>query len=77
MPQNPSPIIVNVIEQPAKSTTVGDVLIGSFGLVGVLVIVAVLLGLVFGGVLIGLKLLRARSRDTDPDSDPIHISPYS
>jgi hypothetical protein len=75
--QAPQPIIVHVVEEPAKSTTVGDVLIGSFGLVGLLVIVAVLLGLVLGGALIGLKLLRARGRETDPDSDPIHISPYT
>ncbi len=74
--QTSSPVIVHVVDQPVHSTTVGDVIIGAIGLTGLLILVALLLGLAFGGVLIGVKLLRARRRATDPDSDPIHISPY-
>ncbi|HBQ37896.1 MAG: hypothetical protein A3H96_20330 [Acidobacteria bacterium RIFCSPLOWO2_02_FULL_67_36] len=71
------PIIVHVVEPPVESTTIGDVLIGAFGLTGVLILVALLLGAVLGGALIGFKLLRARrGADTTMESDVIHISPY-
>ncbi len=69
-----NPVIVHVVQQPVESTTLGDVLIGAIGLTGVLVLVAILLGGAFGGVLIGIKLLRRRL-DVEPasDSDIIHI----
>ena len=70
--QTPQPIIVHVVQQPVDSTTVADVLIGAFGLIGVMVLVAVVLGLALGGILIGVKVLRARYR-VGPDSDAIHI----
>ena len=72
LPQNP--IIVQVVQQPVESTTLADVLIGAIGLTGALVLLAILLGGVFGGVLIGVKLLRRRQNlDTASDSDIIHI----
>jgi hypothetical protein len=58
--QPTNPIIVRVIEEPAESTTVADVLLGSLGLAGALILAAAILGLLLGGVLIGIKLLRAR-----------------
>jgi hypothetical protein len=48
------------MEQPVESTTVADVLMGALGLTGVLILAAAVLGLLLGGLLIGLKLLRAR-----------------
>ncbi len=72
--QQPSPIIVHVVQQPVESTTVGDVLIGAIGLTGVLVIAALLLGALFGGALIGFKLWRNRLNPDGPiESDTIHI----
>jgi hypothetical protein len=69
-----NPIIVRVIQPPTESTTVGDVLIGAIGLTGVLVVVALLLGGVFGGILIGIKIFRRRMNiEPPPDSDIIHI----
>ena len=69
-----NPIIVRVVQQPVESTTIGDVLVGAIGLTGVLVLVAILLGAAFGGVLIGLKLLRRRLNvEPASDSDIIHI----
>jgi hypothetical protein len=69
-----NPIIVHVIQQPVESTTIGDVLVGAIGLTGVLVLVAILLGGAFGGVLIGMKLLRRRLNvEAASDSDIIHI----
>jgi fatty-acid desaturase len=70
------PIIVNVVQQPVESTTVADVLLGAMGLTGVLVLAAVLLGAVFGAILIGVKLLRARAHtsfEAGAESGTIHI----
>jgi len=68
------PIIVHVIQPPIESTTVGDVLIGAIGLTGVLGLVAILLGALFGGILIGIKVLRRRMNiEPPPDAGIIHI----
>jgi len=72
--QQPNPIIVQVVQQPVESTGLADVLIGAMGLTGALVLLAVLLGGAFGGLLIGIKLLRRRANlDPASDSDIIHI----
>ena len=69
-----TPIIVQVVQPPIESTTVADVLIGAIGLTGVLVLVAILLGGVFGGALIGLKILRRRLNvEADEQSEIIHL----
>jgi hypothetical protein len=69
-----NPIMVRVVQQPVESTTLSDVLIGAIGLTGVLVLLAVLLGGAFGGMLIGVKVLRRRANvETASDSDIIHI----
>lgn len=76
--QSPQPIIVHIVQQPVESTTLSDVLIGAFGLTGALLIVALLLGLVLGGLLIAFKHLRGRNKpDAGPGSDATHISPYA
>jgi hypothetical protein len=71
MLQQATPIIVHVAQEPVESTTVADVLIGAIGLTGMLVLIAVLLGGVLGGILIKVKHLRARR--SAADSDIIHI----
>jgi hypothetical protein len=69
-----NPILVKVVQQPVESTTVADVLIGAIGLTGVLVLFALLLGGALGGILIGVKVLRARlNPESASDSDAIHI----
>lgn len=69
------PVIVRVLETPAKSTSVADVLIGAIGLTGVLVLVAVLLGAALGGLLIGVKKFRARyNLEPVPDSEAFRIT---
>jgi hypothetical protein len=55
----PSPIIVRIIETPHDPTGLADVLIGSIGLTGAIVLLALLVGLLFGSVLFWL-----RSRET-------------
>ena len=56
-PQPSEPIIVKIVETPAKSELNGlaDVLLGSLGLTGVIVLGAILLGLVFASVLFWVR----------------------
>ena len=69
------PVMVRVVEQPIESTTVGDVLIGAFGLIGVLILGAILLGGLFGGGLILIKRLREKyDREPVPDSEAFRIT---
>jgi hypothetical protein len=56
--QPAGPIIVKVVEEPVRETTVVDVLLGSIGLTGVLVLIAALAGLALGGLLVWLKKRR-------------------
>jgi uncharacterized protein YneF (UPF0154 family) len=69
-----TPIIVQVVQQPVESTSLSDVLVGAIGLTGALILLAVVLGGAFGGLLIGVKLLRRRlNQEPASDSDIIHI----
>jgi uncharacterized protein YneF (UPF0154 family) len=69
-----TPIIVQVVQQPVESTSLADVLVGAIGLTGALILLAVVLGGAFGGLLIGVKLLRRRlNQEPASDSDIIHI----
>ena len=52
-------------------------LVGAFGLTGAMLIVALLLGLLLGGVLIGVKHWRARNQPHHDPGAEIHISPYA
>jgi hypothetical protein len=75
--QGAQPIVVRVLETPAQETTVGDVLIGSIGLTGVLVVIALVLGALLGAILIGIKRLRVRlNLEPVPDSEALKISPF-
>jgi len=72
----PDSIIVKVIEEPVKSTTIVDVLVGSLGLVGALLLAAVVMGAILGATLIGIKPFRARyNLEPVPDSEALRITP--
>lgn len=74
--QQPDPIMVRVIDQPVETTTVADVLLGALGLTGVLILAAAVLGLLLGGLLIGIKLLRARyDLETIHDLQELRVTP--
>jgi hypothetical protein len=74
--QPANPIIVQVVEQPVETTTIGDVLIGALGLTGALLLAAAVLGVALGGILIGIKLLRARyNLEPVPDSEALRVTP--
>jgi hypothetical protein len=72
------PVIVRVMEEPVRTTTWSDVFLGSFGLAAALILSALLLGLVLGGIFIGFQRLRARyGLDPIPDSQALRITPTS
>jgi len=59
VPSDPvSPIIVKVVEEPAPTVGLADVIIQAIGLTGALFLGAVLLGLLLGGAFIALRRLR-------------------
>lgn len=75
MLQATQPIIVRVVEQPVRDTSMADVIIGAVGLTGLLLITAAVLGAALGGILIAIKLLRARyNLEPVSDSEALHIT---
>ena len=57
-PQPVTPLVYEVVEPTTEQTTVIDVVLGAFSVVGVLGLVAVLLGISLAGLLIGVRKLR-------------------
>ena len=57
VPKAQSVTVVQMIEKPTRETTVGDILLGSVGFVGMALLAALVVGLVAGGVLIFVKRL--------------------
>jgi hypothetical protein len=49
--QQSNPVIVRIVEPPHDPTGISDVLIGAIGLTGFIVLLALLIGLMFGGIL--------------------------
>jgi hypothetical protein len=74
--QPSNPIIVRVVQDPVEQTTIVDVLVGALGLTTALLLAAVVLGALLGGVLIGVKLFRARyDLEPVPDSESLRVTP--
>ena len=74
----PAPIIVRVVEEPVDETTIADVILGSLGLVGVMLIAALLLGLLLGAALVFYKRLRSRDGlDAQNDAESLRVTPTS
>jgi uncharacterized protein YacL len=78
LPQANQPILVRVVEQPVHETTISDVIFGSIGLVGVLLLAALLLGLLLGGGLILVKRMTARDGlEAAHEAEAIRVTPTS
>jgi len=76
--QRQDPIIVRVVEQPVHETTIADVIFGSLGLVGILLVSALILGVLLGGGLILLKRLRKQDAlDTTEHAASVRVTPTS
>jgi hypothetical protein len=73
-----TPIIVRVVDEPVHETTISDVILGSLGLVGVMLVSALLLGLLLGGGLVLYKRLTATDGlDAGRDADNLRVTPTS
>ena len=70
-PSAPKPIIVETVRQPpvTREITMGDVVLGAVGVVGVVMIAAAVAGLLVGLVVVLMK--RSRDRAAGP-TDPGH-----
>ena len=55
-----TPLVYEVVEPTSEQTTVIDVLLGAFAVVGVFGLVALLLGLSFAGLLISVRKRRGQ-----------------
>jgi hypothetical protein len=76
--QEQAPIIVRVVEEPVDETTIADVILGSLGLVGVMLISALLLGLLLGAAMVLYKRLRAKDGlDAERDAESLRVTPTS
>lgn len=53
-----TPLVYEVVEATTEQTTVIDVVLGAFSVVGVLGLIAVLLGISLAGLLIGVRKMR-------------------
>jgi uncharacterized membrane-anchored protein len=76
--QPANPIIVRVVEQPVHETTIADVIFGSLGLVGILLVSAAVLGVLLGGGLILWKRLRKHDGlDAEDRAASVRVTPTS
>ena len=76
--QRNDPIIVRVVEQPVHETTIADLILGSLGLVGVLLFSALFLGALLGGGMVLYKRLTARDGiDAARDAENLRVTPTS
>jgi membrane protein CcdC involved in cytochrome C biogenesis len=67
------PIVVDVVKQPpvAEEITMADVIVGAFGLTGVIMLSALVVGAIVGAIFIWIK----RTRDAAaPPADREHSS---
>ena len=62
-PEPVTPMVYEMVEPTTEQTTVIDVVLGAFSVVGVLGLLAVLLGALLAGLLIGVRRLRGGSVD--------------
>lgn len=68
-----TPLVYEVVEPTTEQTTVIDVVLGAFSVVGVLGLVAVLLGVSLAGLLIGVRKLRGRDREGTAGGNAIRL----
>ena len=68
-----TPLVYEVVEEATAQTTVADVLIGAFSVVGGLAVVGLLLGVVFAGMLIGLRRLRGHDSLAGEGSETVQL----
>jgi hypothetical protein len=68
------PVIVRVIEQPAKEIGVADVLLGAIGITGLFLLGAALLGFLLGGAFILFRRWQAGQDVEGPVDDTFQLT---
>jgi len=53
--QQSNPVVVKIVEPPHDPTGISDVIIGAIGLTGFIVLLALLFGLTFAGILVWFR----------------------
>jgi hypothetical protein len=72
------PIVVEVVKQPpvAREITMADVVVGAFGLVGVVMVSALIAGVIVGAVFIWIKRTReAKAADAESKGETLRLTP--
>jgi hypothetical protein len=76
-PQQPpprEPLIVKIVQTPHDPTGLADILIGAFGLTGVLILVAVVAAAAMAGVLFWIRRRSVESSDPAEDLDQRRVT---
>jgi ABC-type phosphate transport system permease subunit len=73
-PQPLTPIIIKVVPAPTPEVGVGDILLGSLGLTGVIVVSSFIIGVFLGGLLIAYSRRRANRRGDNDDSTATRLN---
>ena len=68
--QNPPPVIVTLVEKPTPQTTFGDVILGSLGITGILVLIAAV-----AGSIMAVWLVKWNQRHPPEEGHPPSITP--
>ena len=72
----PQSFVVTVIPAtPAPETTLGDVVVGAFGITGALLLLALVLGIVVAGLRVGWQRLHPAADDHLPPVSPFAQNP--
>ena len=64
-----TPVIVKVVPPPTAQVSIVDILVGSFGIIGLLVVGSALLGLAVGGLLSGYSRWKIAHGDPAPGGE--------
>ena len=68
-----TPLVYELIDGTTQQTTVADVVIGAFGVVGVIGVGGLLLGVAFAGVLLTLKKMRGKDEISGEGSGSVRL----
>ena len=69
-----TPVVELPAAAPAKEVGPADVLLGSIGLVGALVVLALMAGLLFGGLFILRRRAEERRETVEPEATQLRLS---
>ena len=69
-----TPVVVRVVEEPTRETSVADILLGAVGFVGFVLVAAAVVGILAGGLFILYRVWRARHADPRDSSVSLDLS---